>query len=280
MKGKAANQGGCGRAFEQCSAELRVPTWLVTLGACGVHALIVGGALLVSSPSPSQASKPPAREYLEVELAPKPPEPAQPAPEAEQPAPEPEPIKAAPTRVKAPTPPPVVEPEKPAETPEPEPPAPAAAQAGQALTATETAPAAPSDTLVTGNGAGYAGGTTERGGTSQKAVAATTARAYGVEGGTGTAAADRSRAPQLASGLRWDCPTPEEALEEGVEHAKVGLLVEIDADGKVLGIEIKDDPGYGFAREARSCALRKRWVSALDKTGKPQRAKQLVNVSF
>jgi outer membrane biosynthesis protein TonB len=277
MTRKVEDAAECGRAFAQCSAELRSPAWLVTLGAFGVHALLVGAALLVSSPSPSQASKSPAREYLDVEL---PPPPAAVAPAPEPVAPEPEPIKAAPTRIKAPTPPPPVEPEKPTETPEPEPPAPAAAQAGQALTATDTAPNAPADTLVTGDGAGYAGGTTERGGTSKQAVAATTARAYGVEGGTGTAVPDRSRAPQLASGLRWDCPTPEEALEEGVEHATVGLMVEIDVDGKVLGIEIKDDPGYGFAREAKSCAMRKRWVSALDRAGQPKRAKQLVNVRF
>jgi outer membrane biosynthesis protein TonB len=274
---RAGDAAHCGRAFDQCSAELRVPGWLVTLGACGVHMLLVGGAFLLSSPSHSMASKPSAREWLEVELPPPAPEPerSEPAPEPEQP---PEPIKARTVKA-APTQAPLQpEPEKQAE---PEPPAPAAAEAAQAVTQTEAAPDnAPADTLVTGQGQHYAGGTTERGGTSQKPVQAASARAFGVEGGTGTAAADHTRAPQLASGLRWDCPTPEEALEEGVEHATVGLLVEIDVDGKVLGVEIQADPGYGFAREARSCAMRKRWVSGLDRSGQPRRAKQLVNVRF
>jgi hypothetical protein len=267
----------CGRAFDQCSAELRVPAWLVTLGACAVHVLLVGGAFLLSSPGHSMASKPSAREWLEVELPPAP-TPSKPEPEPELPPP-PEPIKA--KLAKAPATPTPVQPEpEPQAAPEPEPPAPAAAEAAAAVTQTEAALDDAADSLVTGQGQHYAGGTTERGGTAQKAVQAPAARAFGVENGKGTAAVDRSRAPQLASGLRWDCPTPDEALEEGMEHATVGLLVEIDVDGKVLGVEVKDDPGYGFAREARSCAFRKRWVSALDAAGQPRRTKQLVNVKF
>jgi outer membrane biosynthesis protein TonB len=182
-------------------------------------------------------------------------------------------------RAPAPTPaPPEPEPEL---APEPQAaPAAAAAEAAQALTQTEPAPNAAADTLVTGQGSAYAGGTTERGGSSQHAVAAQNARAFGVEGGAGNAAPDRSRAAQLAAGLKWDCPTPDEALEEGVEHATVGLLIEVDTNGSVLSVEVKSDPGYGFGREARNCALRKRWVSALDRAGQPLRAKRLVNVNF
>jgi periplasmic protein TonB len=264
------------RAFEQCSHELRAPTWLITLGACGVHLLLVGGVVLLSAPGRSMATHR-AREYLDVEL---PPAPAL-APavdEPPEPQPEPEPIKA--RQVRAPTPMAAPAPEPPV-APEPEAaPAAAAAEAAQALTQTESAASAPTDTLATGQGDAYAGGTTAQGGSSQHAVQAQNARAFGVEGGTGNAAPDRSRSAQLALGLKWDCPTPDEALEDGVEHATVGLLVEVDIDGSVLGVEVKSDPGYGFGREARNCALRKRWVSALDRAGQPLRAKRLVNVNF
>lgn len=266
-----------GRAFEQCSCELRAPGWLVTLSACLVHVVLLGAAWYLSSPSRSLAAKPPAQELFEVELAP--PAPPVSAPEPER-APEPEPVKlkvvkAAPAPAPAPDAP---EPEKPAE---PEPPAAAAAEAAQALTQTETAPSdAPADTLVTGQGAAYAGGTTERGGTAKQAVAAQAARAFGVEGATGTAAPDRSRPAHLASGLSWDCHFPEEAQEEGLEHPTVGLMVEIDTGGKVINVEVTRDPGFGLGREARSCAMRKRWTAALDRNGQPVRAKTPINVRF
>jgi outer membrane biosynthesis protein TonB len=287
MKAPDAQQPGPSakhsRALAQCSHELHAPAWLVTLGACGVHALLIAGAVLLSAPNRSMATTS-ARTYLEVELPPAPP-PATPAPAipAEPPPPEPEPLKLKPIKAPSPVPPPVAAAPEPAVPPPAEPaaPAPAAAQAAEALTQTEAAPAdAPGDTLVTGQGTHYAGGTSESGGTSQRAVAATSARAFGVEGGTGNAPPDRSRAAELASGLKWDCPTPDEALEEGVEHATVALLVEVDKDGSVMSVEVKSDPGYGFGREARTCALRKRWVSALDRAGQPLRAKRLVNVNF
>jgi periplasmic protein TonB len=270
------------RALEQCSHELRTPTWLLTLGACGAHALLVGTAVLLSAPGRSMATTS-ARTYLEVELPPvTPPATPEPAPTPEAPPPaEPEPVKLKPLKAPSVTPPPAPAEPEPPEAPPPEPaaPAPAAAQAAEVLTQTEAAQAS-ADTVVTGQAAHYAGGTSERGGSAQQAVQATSARAFGVEGGTGSAAPDRSRTAELASGLKWDCPTPEEALEEGMEHATVALLVEVDTDGSVLRVEVKSDPGYGFGREARSCALRKRWVSALDRAGQPLRAKRLVNVNF
>jgi hypothetical protein len=155
-----------------------------------------------------------------------------------------------------------------------------AAQAAEAVTAAEQAPST-ADTLVTGQGAQFAGGTTERGGTATQAVQAPNARALGVEGGTGTGTVDRSRAPQLASGSSWDgCPFPEEAGDEGVDQATVPLVIEIGADGKVLGVEVKQDPGYGFAREARACAFKKRWLPGIDRNGQPTRGKLPVNVRF
>jgi protein TonB len=40
------------------------------------------------------------------------------------------------------------------------------------------------------------------------------------------------------------------------------------------------DPGTGFGREARRCALRKRWSPALDRAGRPTAGAAVVNVRF
>jgi protein TonB len=263
-----------GRAFAQCSDESRAPAWLVTAAAGLFHASLFGAALYLSSPAPSQAAKPSAQALLEVELAREPPPEAKP-PEPPPPV-QPEPIK---LKIAKPAPPPVPETE-PERAPAQETPPPAAAQAGAAVVQNEQAKETPSDTLVTGNGVSYAGGTTERGGTASEAVSAPNARAAGVPDGKGDAPVDRSRAPRLATGTDWSCPFPAEAEEDGVDHALVGLEVEIAPSGAVLAVTIQSDPGSGFGREARSCALKKHWLPGLDKNGQPIQQKHRLNVTF
>jgi protein TonB len=100
-------------------------------------------------------------------------------------------------------------------------------------------------------------------------------------GGTGkNPLADATRAPALASGLHWDCPFPVEADDAGIDSAVVGLRVEVAADGKVREAKALADPGHGFAREARRCALSKRWAPGLNRAGQPVVAVALVNVRF
>jgi protein TonB len=101
-----------------------------------------------------------------------------------------------------------------------------------------------------------------------------------VPDGTGDALVDRSRTPRLEAGTNWDCPFPAEAEEDGVDRAVVGLEVEIAATGAVLSVAVQSDPGSGFGREARACALKKRWLPALDKHGQPIAHKHRVNVTF
>ena len=133
------------------------------------------------------------------------------------------------------------------------------------------------ETFVAGKGARHMAGVAETGGTAKPAVRDTGA----VTGGTGTAlAADRSRAPALAGGAQWDCPFPDEAEDRGVDHAIVTLRVEVAADGGVVAATIAREPGAGFGREARRCALRKRWLPGLDRVGNPTSAAALINVSF
>lgn len=137
------------------------------------------------------------------------------------------------------------------------------------------------DTVVTGNAAQHAGGVSANEGASKAPVHDKTAQANGAVGGTGkNPAVDLTRAPRLASGLNWDCPFPVEADDAGIDSAVVGLRVEVAADGKVREAKATKDPGYGFGREARRCALSKRWAPGLDRAGQPITAIALVNVRF
>ncbi len=199
-------------------------------------------------------------QMIEVELPPAAPTPEPPAPRAAAPA--------------------VPAPAARASTPAQSAPPPAAAQAGQVLTAAADIVDF-GDTFVAGKGASYAGGVTQAGGTATHAMRNAAARAGGVEGGIGTElGGDGSRAPQLAGGAVWDCPFPPEADDAGVDHAVVTLRVEVAADGRVIAANPSSEPGHGFGREARRCALGKRWAPGLDRNGAPTSAVALVNVRF
>ena len=163
-----------------------------------------------------------------------------------------------------------------------EPPAPAAAQAGQVLGTAEDVVDF-GDEFVVGKGSNYAGGLSEANGTATHAVRDRRASGTGVPGGVGSAAApgiDLSRAAQLAGGSAWDCPFPVEADDAGVDHAVVTLRVEVGADGRVVQASATRDPGHGFGREARRCALYKRWAPGLDREGRAASSVTVVNVRF
>lgn len=195
--------------------------------------------------------------------------------------------------VAAPEPPPPPEPQAPKEEPkeapppppptskvveEEPPPPPAAAQAGAVLTQAPD-PNEPVDLtgqgFVTGTGSSYAGGITQAGGTSQSAVYNRNARAGGVPGGTGTAQApvaqgpDRARSAGLSGSSEWKCPWPSEADAEQIDDAYVTVQVTTKPDGSADHVSVLTDPGHGFAREARLCAMRERYIAALDHGGNP-----------
>jgi protein TonB len=267
-------------------ARTRVPMMVGGLGAAVVHASAAMLALGLSQ-MPREQSKAmlaAVTQMIEVEL---PQVEAPPATLAPEPAPEPEltpepetPRMRAPKAVVAP-PPELPQEAKPA-APSEEPP-PAAAQTAAALVAQpEAAPVAADNALVVGTAAAFVGGTSASRGTAIKPVTDRNASALGVEGGRGTApvTVDRSRAPMLAGGARWDCPFPEEADDAGVDQATVSLRVRVDAQGKVASVDVAQDPGNGFGREARRCALRKAWQAGLDRSGQAVAAQSLVNVRF
>jgi protein TonB len=188
-------------------------------------------------------------------------------------------------REEAPPPPPPTataepQPEAKAAPPRPAreaPPPPAPAQAAKVLTA-EPKPDEPLDltgnTIVQGNADSYAGGFTTGNGTSNTSVNAMPSPT-GVPGGTGPVQApppappgpDRSRTASLGGGGEWSCPFPPEADTEQVDEAYVTLQVDVKADGTPGSVRVLSDPGHGFGREARRCAMNKRYATALDHDG-------------
>ncbi|MFT3922188.1 MAG: energy transducer TonB [Myxococcales bacterium] len=257
--------------------EFPVSSWNAPLMAaagtlCAHGALVLLATWLgLRQPRPRVESVP-VTQMMEVDLTPPPPKPV--VPEEHSPDRLTEPSAKAPVpRMREPK---LEAPKPPTQAAPP----PAAAEAAQVLTQ-ESPVADVGEAIVVGNAAVHAGGTSEAGGTATHAVHDLAARAGGVEAGTGRdLAADRSRQPALAGGFEWDCPFPEEAEDEGIDDGHVTLRVEVGADGSVLEVQVQSDPGYGFGREAKRCALRKRWVAGLDRAGLPTRSAALVRVKF
>jgi protein TonB len=196
----------------------------------------------------------------EVEMVNAPPPPP-PPPEEKEPEPEaPKPVAAAPKAPKEPSA------------------APAPAQAGKILTQ-EPDPDAPVDLtgqgFVTGNAESYAGGVTASTGTSKTAVRNLNAAPGGAPGGTGTkpgpaaTGPDMSSPPQITGGTDWDCPFPPEADVDQIDFQRVPIVVTVRADGSPESVRVVNDPGHGFGRAARQCAMRQRYVPAKDRQGNP-----------
>jgi protein TonB len=208
--------------------------------------------------------------------------------EEKPPEPPPEPPKEEPKEeVKAP--PPAAK-EAPKETAPPPPPA--AAQAGAVLTQ-QPDPNEPVDltnSFISGSSASFAGGVTQAGGTGTQAVYDRNARAGGVPGGTGTAAApvvaatgpDRSRRPGLSGGRDWSCGNnwPAEADAEQIDEAYVTVEIAVATDGRPTQVNVLQDPGHGFGREAKRCAMRERFEPGLDRDGRPISDKLRVRIRY
>jgi periplasmic protein TonB len=197
---------------------------------------------------------------------------------------EPEPPKEE-EKVKEPEPEP--EPVKPAAVVPKDAPPPAAAQAGQILAAKEdpNAPVDMTNTFVQGTGDNYAGGSTMAKGTATAAVRATAPAATGVPGGTGApqapvAGPDRTRPLRLRGGRDWSCPFPSEADIDQIDSASVDVEVSARADGSIESARVTRDPGHGFGREARACAMRQSFEAALDRDGNPVAARKAFRITF
>jgi protein TonB len=135
------------------------------------------------------------------------------------------------------------------------------------------------DTTVGVAAKGFAVGSSAVGaktGTSQTPAGNGAVSVSGIVGGTG----DRSRAAGLADGRRWDCSFPRAADDEGIDEARVTLEVHVGAGNTVESARVVSDPGFGFGQEARRCAMRRRWLSQLDRNGTAIAGRLMVDVNF
>lgn len=187
-------------------------------------------------------------------------------------------------KMNAPDPPPVV-PEDPAPVPPPPtktvanvepaqpriPEAPAPVPVGPLLTAPSDPLDTPTDGPVVGSAPETLGGFRGRTGTSTTPVHNPAAHPNGVGAGTAPAPAPRQIArdqsgPATRNGASdWRCPWPAEA--DDIDEAYVTIQVTVNADGRAGRVAVLADPGHGFAREARSCAMRERYGAAHDRDG-------------
>jgi len=141
---------------------------------------------------------------------------------------------------------------------------------------------------VTGDG-GVLGGQQSGWGQGDRLTTSPLAALTGVPGGQATAIApppppppaeDRSRAVGLAGGSTWNCPFPPEADAEQIDQAVVTVQVTVKPDGSALAATVVSDPGHGFGRAARICALARRYTPAQDRAGTPVLSSTPVNVRF
>jgi protein TonB len=259
------------RAFEDplervLELDSRSMKWGAIIGMCGALALHIAGATEAARlanglgkwahETRSQVSAY-LSHFYDIEMVnPPPPPPEEKPPEEEAPKPV--------AVVKAPS-------------PERAAPPPAPAQAGKILTQ-EPDPNEPVDLtgqgFVTGNADNYAGGVTSATGTSKTAVRNLNAVVGGVPGGTGTKVVpvtgpDQSQAPSIVGSSQWDCPFPAEADAEEINYQRVKLLIVVRSDGTPQDAKVIADPGHGFGREARKCALTRRYEPARDRDGRP-----------
>lgn len=201
---------------------------------------------------------------LEVTPPPAPPPAALPPPAAEAPpppqAPKPSPAKGA-SLVKA----------APASPEPPQAEAPVEAADVVAVPANESATS--DNTIVKGQAEQVASGLASAQGVA--ASETTKGDRLGSSSGTGTAAlgvAPALRQPVRLADEDWACPWPAEADDAPIEEAEVVIRALVDAQGRLLRVQVDKDPGLGFAQAAKLCARGVRFSPALGSDGRPAQA--------
>lgn len=246
---------------------------IAVAGSVAVHLVFIATNAGASGLSADETVAGSTEVMIESLPAPEPP-PPEPAEEAvREPPPEPQ-------RPTAPSAPPAehaVQPGRAATTP-----LPPAAQAGRTLTAPQDGllDQVADFTMVQGDGAAYAGGTTASQGTSAEPVRGPArvgpARPEPVKPASRAQAEpasgpDRSR-PARPVSADWNCSALFPADSEAGNSAAVVIVVTVRSDGTPRSISVVSDPGHGFGAAARSCALGQRFTPALDRNGEPTTA--------
>lgn len=133
------------------------------------------------------------------------------------------------------------------------------------------------DGIVSGSATdGPLGGQSSAAGTSTIITKNPSVSLTGKPGGTGTGTApppptvakvDLSKTATVVGSLSWNCPFPAEADDEQIDFAQVTLVVTVRADGSPQSVQVMNDPGHGFGRAARLCALARKYTAGLDADG-------------
>lgn len=146
----------------------------------------------------------------------------------------------------------------------------AIAQAAKILTRDDAPADAPA--IASGNAVGPTYGLVAGAGTGTVPTFDPRARIGGRPGGNGGGGApeeepDRTRIARVIAGYATDCAFPPEADSDHVDHAAVVVVAKVKADGTARDVVVKSDPGHGFGRTARACALGWRYSPARDRAG-------------
>ncbi len=158
----------------------------------------------------------------------------------------------------------------------------AAAKAAQILAKTDDNVLDFENVFTVGSSERYTGGNTLSKGTNDKPPDTPKVAATGVAAAPPPqiVSVDLSRTATLAGSGEWRCPFPPEADSDSVDEASAIIEVIVGATGKAQTANILQDPGHGFGREARSCAMRESYVPALDKSGNPVASSKKFRVKF
>ncbi len=81
-------------------------------------------------------------------------------------------------------------------------------------------------------------------------------------------AVDLSAPAGTVGGSSWSgCPFPDEADTDQIDYAQVTLIVTVRPDGSPQSVQVTADPGHGFGRAARMCALARKYTPGKDREG-------------
>jgi periplasmic protein TonB len=138
--------------------------------------------------------------------------------------------------------------------------------------------------FIVGDSERYSGGVTMTNGTNTRASTGAHIAPTGVQQQAPPppqiVGVDLSRTAQLAGSGEWRCPFPPEADADQVDDAAAVIEVFVGGDGKAQRASILQDPGHGFGREARTCAMHEAYVPALDRDGKAVPSSKKFRVKF
>jgi len=158
----------------------------------------------------------------------------------------------------------------------------AAAKAAQILAKSDDVLDFSDNVFTVGNSERFSGGATLSKGTNDKPPDTPKVEEKGLQQAPPPqiVSVDLSRTATLAGSGEWRCPFPPEADADSVDEASAIIEVVVGGSGKAQSANILQDPGHGFGREARSCAMRESYVPALDKAGNPVASSKKFRVKF